>query len=138
MTTPVTRYAGPTVIGGGFAAADGLGVPRMLRGRPSGLKDRYALAARRPAAVLDPGDLCGPWRAVKRGQAKGLPRRTRGTRSRSENRKIIYRVPATEDQQPDRLNVKARAHDAGMQESQPPTNSEDSGGAGSRSDLPTN
>ena len=34
--------------------------PRRLRGRPSGLKGRCAIAARRPAAALDPGASTAP------------------------------------------------------------------------------
>ena len=35
--------------------------PRTIRGRPSGVKGRGAIAPRRPAAALDSGDLCGPY-----------------------------------------------------------------------------
>jgi hypothetical protein len=48
--------------------------PRRLRGRPSGLKGRCAIAGAtglRPA--LDPGDLCGPWTAEGAGQATEQP-----------------------------------------------------------------
>jgi PspA-Associated protein len=42
--------------GGGFAAAVFAGVPRRLRGRPSGLKGAaHRAGARRPAAGRDPG-----------------------------------------------------------------------------------
>jgi hypothetical protein len=47
--------------------------PRTLRGRPSTLKGRCAIAARRPAAALDRGDLCGPCQAKDTGRPGGLP-----------------------------------------------------------------
>ena len=54
--------------------------PRRLRGRPSGLKGRCAIAGAtglRPA--LDPGGLCGPWTAEGAGQAtQPAPPHSRG------------------------------------------------------------
>ena len=47
--------------------------PRTLRGRPSTLKGRCAIAARRPAAALDRGDLGGPCQAKDTGRPGGLP-----------------------------------------------------------------
>jgi hypothetical protein len=46
-----------------------------LRGRPSSLKRRSALAARRPPAALDPGASTAPHGKVTSGQAAPCPRR---------------------------------------------------------------
>ena len=46
--------------------------PRRLRGRPSGLKGRSAIAARRPPAALDPGASAAPGRPAH-GQARACP-----------------------------------------------------------------
>jgi hypothetical protein len=49
--------------GDGFAVTVFPSVPRMFRGRPSGLKGRCAIACGDPAygRSLDPGDLYGPY-----------------------------------------------------------------------------
>ena len=56
------------------------GVPRSVRGRPSGLQAaRASPAATALRAGLDPGDLGGPWAAGIKGQAGGLPLPAHGT-----------------------------------------------------------
>jgi hypothetical protein len=60
--------------GGGFAAAHIQGVPRMLRGRSSGLKDASRFLRKWPSATRDPGDLGAPWRQEERA-GPGLPAR---------------------------------------------------------------
>ena len=52
------------------AAAHRRRAPRIVRGRPSGLKAAFGTAARRPAAGPDPGDHCGPSAAAINGQAR--------------------------------------------------------------------
>jgi len=49
-------------------------MPRMVRGRPSGLKAAPHPLRGRPAAGPDPGDLCGPWRQDPRARHKACPR----------------------------------------------------------------
>jgi hypothetical protein len=55
----------------------------MVRGRPSGLKAAPHPLRGRPAAGLDPGDLCGPSAAATKGQARGpAPRQRTAPRTR--------------------------------------------------------
>jgi hypothetical protein len=61
-----------------------LGMRRAASGtRPSGLKGRSALAARRPPAAPDPGASTAPLAGRQHGQAKACPDRTRGARDTS-------------------------------------------------------
>ena len=79
------------------AAAPSRGVPRSVRGRPSGLKAAHASpAATALRACVDPGDLDGPWAAAATGQAQPAPRRARGTLDRNRPyivgaERVIYR-----------------------------------------------
>ena len=73
------------------------GVPRSVRGRPSGLQAaRASPAATALRAGLDPGDLGGPWAAGIKGQAGGPPpghARHPGSRPphRVDTERVIYR-----------------------------------------------
>ena len=58
--------------------------PRRLRRRPSTLKGRSAIAARRPTAAPDPGASAAPARPTPR-QATGLPPAARGAPFRSQD-----------------------------------------------------
>jgi hypothetical protein len=67
-----------------------------LRGRPSGFKDRYATATRRPAAVPDPGASAAP-AAGRYGQAGACPwygaaHRTATHPPRPDNLQMLCRV----------------------------------------------
>jgi hypothetical protein len=53
--------------------------PRSIRGRPSGLKGRSAIAARRPPAALTPEPL-RPLAGRQHGQAKAYPAQLRDAR----------------------------------------------------------
>ena len=73
------------------------GCRAWLRGRPSGLKAAAHRAARGgPAAGPDPGDLCGPWAAGTKGQAKACPGPRAAPRHRPatgmvNTERVIYR-----------------------------------------------
>jgi hypothetical protein len=61
-----------------------IGCAARLRGRPSNLKGRSALAVRRPPAALDPGASAAPHGKVTVGRLC-LARPTRGARYKTEN-----------------------------------------------------
>ena len=81
MTATSPLRGTENIEGGGFAAAHFPGAPRMLRGRPSGLKGAAHRAARDSpsGAALDPGDHYGPWEQEERA-GPGLPPPLRAAR----------------------------------------------------------
>jgi hypothetical protein len=81
--------------GDGFAVTVLPGAPRMLRGRPSGLKGRCAIASGDPACgrSLDPGDLYGPFGQelrAGRGPARAGARRTDQPQSQDQKTQDHY------------------------------------------------
>jgi hypothetical protein len=79
MTGATARYAGQEHHGGGFTATDTPELVRRARYGAAPPASRVATRSptRRPAAALDPGDLCGPSRAESAGRP-GLPAGARG------------------------------------------------------------
>ncbi len=79
---PSSRATVRARIGGGFAARSYPGAPRMVRGRPSGLKTASHRAfARRPSAGPDPGASAAPPGRM-RGQARWPARKARNAHCR--------------------------------------------------------
>jgi len=77
--------------GGGYAATAPLPRRAGYGAAPPASRVADAIAMRRPAAALDPGDLYGPWQAHTAGRPRDLPHRrtARPTNPRSTKFKSL-------------------------------------------------